>query len=526
MRQNDNLNKDILNQNNGNVKNRFKRGLTIVLMLFVLAFAGCKEPVPIGTDSATNTETSITDSEYHSSTTDPEDSSSDTSTQKPDDTSSQKPDTPPIDTDSSTQKPDDSSSDQRPDNPPDVQDDITIDQLFNNHYDKAKYFVDTIVSSQVLQGKTILSKAWSMTATADNKIDSIKLVVTEKGEGNQRNVEFYQLVLDTPLDIDAIVNQSFVMANGRGTLKSQTILSFDAKEKYATESATFQKEINDLIQSKLDSNYMIEDDYTLEVFTASTTQELLTEYKDTFHDIFDQYFFESAMKKTARGYDVNKIADIDIKIEDGEAISQMQFVVHYAANGLEANNRSFSIVNINLSSPIKVSVLFGANKDTILKDASANATYTVDYSFGYDISKQNDRNDLINAIFKTLGYSETPASDTHRLYVDMGRSAGTDIGDAQVFKVLEISSDGISYLYVNIYYSFDGDKGLIEYLDEGRYSVPEQKIIEFADNTLEYVSTSAPLYVATAKTQNPSNIITFTKIEKIGKEEENQSQKA
>ena len=87
MRQNDNLNKDILNQNNGNVKNHFKRGLTIVLILFVLAFAGCKEPVPIGTDSATDTEISITDSGYQSSTNDPDDSSSNISTQKPDDTS-------------------------------------------------------------------------------------------------------------------------------------------------------------------------------------------------------------------------------------------------------------------------------------------------------------------------------------------------------------------------------------------------------------------------------------------------------
>ena len=426
---------------------------------------------------------------------------------------------PPAETDSSTKEPDDSSSTQQPDTPPMVND-TTIDDLFDKHIDKAQRFVDVIVASQALSDKQILSKSWSMTATADNKIDSIKLIVTEKGEGNQRNVEFYQLVLDNPVDIDSIVNISYVMANGLGTLKSQTISSFDAKEKYARESATFQKEINDLIQSKLDNHYMIESDYVLEVFSANTTQELLTEYKDTFHDIFDQYFFESAMKKAKRGYIVDNICDIDIKVADGETILQMQFVLHYAPNGIEANDRLFVIVNIDLTSPIKVSDLFGNNKEQILKDAAANATYAVDYNLGYDISKQNDRNELINAIFKTLGYSETPASDTHRLYVDMGRSTATNIGDASRFKVLEISPDGIAYFYVHIYYSFDGDKGLIEYLNEGRYDVAEQTIIDYADNTFEYVSTSAPLYVATSKTQASSNIIAFTKIEKKEKEEE------
>lgn len=116
------------------------------------------------------------------------------------------------------------------DNDPPVEEtSITFAEFIANHSDKAIAFVNDFVVENVVGSREVLSQSWNISANENDELDNVQLVYTYKTDETSRAVEFADVILSNPVDLDDIVDGT-VTANDFTNIISRTdVFDFNAK---------------------------------------------------------------------------------------------------------------------------------------------------------------------------------------------------------------------------------------------------------------------------------------------------------
>lgn len=388
--------------------------------------------------------------------------------------------------------------------------------------------------------KEVLSENWGLTANSEDELSQLRLFYTYKQDETARATAVADVNFTNPIDLDEIVDGSVDASSAEFTSTSEIVFEFDAKENFqnqdlanalyklvgdSSSTMTYQEiELNrngvrsfqiaeetqdhqlkifnidtdcgnstaELIENlNYPYNYDIQEqsttslgeyqlnvqNYALEEFAPEKTDDLIEDYNEAITTALDANFLENIGKNVfTRYYDSNKLQSVTWDIGNGEQISEIKFISYYNESD---TNTVYGIGLIKLATPINVNELNKTNINNIFSDASNKATYSTVYTFGYDNTKQNDRNDLVNAIFEAYGMTKEAPEGAIRLYIDQGSHTDSTLqSTAKVFKVVEIATDYVKEFTINIKEASTDSELINKLQNPSNYIVYDEKSYE------------------------------------------------
>lgn len=416
---------------------------------------------------------------------------------------------------------------------------ISFEDFMKDHSDKALAFAIEHVQEGLLDNKTPLSKTWGFHANEEDELDSVSLTFTYAiDDTTTRALEVANATITNPIDLDKIVDGSFAKEDTAHEVTRELAFEFDAKESYfksdlatalsnfvceegaityfsevecdingvrafkiAEETAnainvynlkvvgetdeevvanlkySYNYELNQFATYPLgdkESTTIITESYVQEEFAPENVNEAIKDYNASISAALDTHFLQKAGKVLfGRKHDSSLIKNITWDIGTGETISEIKMIAYYVENETDT---IYGVSKITLASPIKVKELTKDTLDSVLASASESATFTSEYTFGFNSQIQGTRTELINAIFEAYGMSKECPEGAVRYYIDNGVSIDSKLeSEANTFKVVEIQNDKVTEFSISIK-NADSDEALIEKLkDSSNYRIAGEK---------------------------------------------------
>lgn len=402
---------------------------------------------------------------------------------------------------------------------------ITMEEFMTDHKGEATNFINVFIKPSVVGEKEVLSENWGLTANSEDELSALQLFYTYKQDETSRTIEVANVTLDTPIDLDNIVENKVTEGDVSFSTERESVFTFDAKEIYknldlanalynitgdsssvmvyseiettrpgvrtfkiAEETQDHQLKIFNVVTDcgnstaelienlKYSYNYDIQlqnsytlgenrisvQNYTQEEFAPETVDDVITDYNEAITTALNENFLESIGKACyTRYFDPTLLENVIWDIGNGEEISEVKFISYYNKSDTD---KVYSIGTITLNSPINIKDLNKSNINDIFAEKATSATYNLAYSFGFDKTKQNDRNDLVNAIFEAYGMTKEVPEGAIRYYIDKGDTLDSDLqSEAREFKVVEIANNYVKEFSIIIKDSAN-DNGYIEKL--------------------------------------------------------------
>ena len=467
---------------------RFKEGAKRVfatVMTIVMVFAASVGLIACNggeEDTSTDTESSIVDTN--------------TDTQKPPvdtETDSNLPGNSNTETDSSTNTETNTDSSQTPDNPelpddpvtPDVPvepENTTFEEFMAEHGSMANQFaLDQI--EQISYNEKALSTSYTFVAN-ENNIEKIIVAQVVAGEGDTRELKIAEISFANGVDFDDIIAGE---GNFIPVITSETALTFDAKEEFLKgDSSTIEDQIAEEINEALGDNAIQHEEYKPETFTPETVEDLAQMYPEEVNKTLTDRFLVAALK-TGRGSSLDAALVHNAKwiMKGGKEVTDVDFVFHYG----DSDSQAYYVINLTFASPLEIEAIL--NNDDSLNDVSS--TRTQKYSFGYNVSIQGTRDELMNAIFKANGMSETCPEGAVRLIKDNGAHLDTEMGQVQDFIVVEIYNGQINQFGIRIKRETSDIAYINNLKSASKYSKLEleRKEINISGEEVEYIAPAA-----------------------------------
>lgn len=439
---------------------------------------------------------------------------------------------------SSVEKPNSSSnpdSSSNNDNP--VVDNLTFEEFMNKHSDVALTFASDYVKQGLINNKTPLSETWGFHANEDDELDSISLTYTYASGETSRVLEVANATFIEPIDLDKIVSGDFAREDTAYHVTHEVAFEFDAKNSYLDSelaNALFEnvgesenyKYYKETKSDRSDSNkYQVAEQsssainvytiyvegeseeevianlksqnfekshhatyplgdkesitintatYELEEFAPETVAELLNDYGDEIRTALDTYLLEKSCKSSfGNSFDPKKLESYHWEFEEGNEINQIKLIATY---NKYSNSTMYAIRKINLKKSINVKDLTKHSINTLIAEATSNATQSQEYIFGYNPAEQGTRDDLVNSVFEAYGMSKEYPKDAERYFVDTGYLVDTTLqSEARSFKFVEIKNNEVTEFSISIKNS-SNDKEYIEKLkDKTNYRIYDEK---------------------------------------------------
>ncbi len=410
---------------------------------------------------------------------------------------------------------------------------ITFAEFMQKHSDKAVEFVRDEVEPLAVSDRTVQNESWSIKANADDELTDVTIVYTYNVDDTKRAVEIANVKLNTPIDLDNIVDGNVDLTNNGFKIDRTTAFEFDAKENYDNQnilnaiydtlnnSATTVKVFKEVESSNpryrsfdfirisndkvLVSNitasvgdgtienllYAIGDSAYSTISTKSTTTLDGTNIYSTSYALENLGGTTIDPEKPTTDTDVVKALNDNCKEAvvkkcrglNGYEMNKAEQGTWYVSKDADGNitqaEYAFNYTTANDSNVYYVGkVVF--NSPVSVKDLQdgklGNATYAKTYSFNYDPEIQTTRADLTNAICETLfGIND----DATRVIVDKGFATDSTLGEIRRFTVMEITDKGVQEASIDIKNS-SSDNGYISKLeDEKNYEVTNTNSYKF-----------------------------------------------
>lgn len=107
---------------------------------------------------------------------------------------------------------------------------ITFDEFIENHSDKAVRLLDGFIKDEIYGEKEVLSENWKINANEDDELSEVNVVYTYKDDETNRTTKYQKVVLNSPIDLDDIVDGNAVINKSEVSISTLYEFSFDAKE--------------------------------------------------------------------------------------------------------------------------------------------------------------------------------------------------------------------------------------------------------------------------------------------------------
>ncbi len=435
--------------------------------------------------------------------------------------------------------PDDSSS-QKPH--PEPVTNISFEEFMRDYSDLALSFADEYVKDDLLDNKTPLSQTWGFHANDENELDSVSLTYTYSSLDTKRILEVANATFTEPIDLDKIVAGEVSASDTLNQITRETAFEFDAKTSYlkqdfastlfnfvSTSDNTIKyfSEIesenerlrnfriaeqtsdtiyvyNLLVVGKTDAevienlnvsynynlseyaSYPLGDDqsvtistenYQLEEFPPENVEEAIKDYNAEITNALDTHFLTQAGKDSfGNSFNPSKLQYHYWDIGDGETISEVKFVGLYDKY---QDATAYSVLTVTLKKPIVVRELTKQNIETIFAENAESSYYLQNYFFSYDPAKQNDRNDLVNAIFEAYGMSKECPEGAIRYYIDDGDHLDSVMhAETRTFNVVEIHEDKVTEFTIAILDSSTDEEYIQKLTNSSNYRIYNEKSCE------------------------------------------------
>lgn len=446
--------------NHNKVKAILLSTVIAISLLISACLAGCSTPKDT---SATNTQTQDTQTDS-------------SNTEKP-----------PVESDTNTDKPADSEADTNTDTSTSVTPDVpvepentTFEEFMAEHITIANQFaLDQI--EQISYSDKALSTSYSFVAN-ENNLEKIIVAQVVAGEGDTRELKIAEISFAGGADFDDII---FGEGEFVPVITSETALTFDAKEEFLKgDSSTIEDQIAEEINQALGDNAIQHEEYKPEAFTPETVADLVAMYPEKVSKCLDIKFKQKIIDNCfIRDFDESKVISAKWRVMGEKEITGVKFEMVYKKSETSAVYYLFDI-------PLKqnVSIEDIANIESYAKLNSITNTY----SFGYNPTIQGTRDELMNAIFKANGMSETcPEGAVRLIKIADSASIDTEMGyRTRKVDVVEIAENKIQKFTVCIKDENNNatDVQLINNLNKGLYRMPENISIDISGIKVEYVA--------------------------------------
>lgn len=442
--------------NHNKVKAILLSTVIAISLLISACLAGCSTPKDT---SATNTQTQDTQTDS-------------SNTEKP-----------PVESDTNTDKPADSEADTNTDTSTPVTPDVpvepentTFEEFMAEHITIANQFaLDQI--EQISYSDKALSTSYSFVAN-ENNLEKIIVAQVVAGEGETRELKIAEISFAGGADFDDIIS-------GEGELvpviTSETALTFDAKEEFLKgDSSTIEDQIAEEINEALGDNAIQHEEYKPEAFTPETVEDLAQMYPEEVNKTLTDRFLVAALK-TGRGssLDATLVNNAKWIMEGDKEVTDLDFVFHYG----EGDGQTLYVINLALSRALTIEEILSNSSEI----SNITTTKTTPYNYFYYISIQGTRDELMNAIFKANGMSETCPEGAVRLFKDDGYRLD-DIGETNQFVVCEISQKEIKEFKIRIKESANDAAYISKLTNSSNFAIYEEKEIEISGEEVEYVT--------------------------------------
>ncbi|MBQ3018765.1 MAG: hypothetical protein IJD89_07470 [Clostridia bacterium] len=439
--------------NHNKVKAILLSTVIAISLLISACLAGCSTPKDT---SATNTQTQETQTD--SSNTEKPPVESDTNTDKPADSE--------VDTNTDTSTP------VTPDVPVEPEN-TTFEEFMSEHITIANQFaLDQI--EQISYSDKSLSTSYSFVAN-ENNLEKIIVAQVVAGEGETRELKIAQISFAGGADFDDILSQEDFVP----VITNETVLAFDAKEEFLKgDSSTIEDQIADKIAENLGEDAIEIEKYKAETFAPTTVKELVDECGIEINQKLNDECLKTMMKQCIPiGYNAENIVDGKWFVDGDKKITSISYVSNY-----KQSDTSYWLCAINyvLEEPIDIDKVFSTS---IFMDSSKLTAY----SFNYVPTIQGTRDEIMNAIFKANGMSETCPEGAIRL-IKVGSSGPDELGyQCTGFTVVEIGNDKISEISIAVKLS-STDAQYITNIQNGYYRFYGEKSADIAGEEVEYVA--------------------------------------
>lgn len=417
---------------------------------------------------------------------------------------------------------------------------LTLAEFVTEHRAEAVAFINRYIRPSVVGEKEVLSENWGLTANSEDELSGLRLFWTYKQDETSRAIEVANITMTNPIDLDDIVADNVDGNSLSFSTSNDIVFEFDAKENFQnqdlasalynitgdsssvmtySEVETTREGVRTFLVSEetqdhqlkiynVDTdcgnsteelienlnypyNYLITEEesyslgeyqlnvqnYTQEEFAPEKVDDLIEDYNEAITTALEENFFDTITRTCyGRTFDESKLLTSTWDIGNGEEISEIKFISTYATS---PTNTMYTIGTIKLDSPIMVNNLTKSNINETFAEKTVNATSAMEYLFQYNPQKQNDRNDLVNAIFEAYGMTKEVPEGATRYYIDKGSRVDSALwAETHVFQVVEIQDNYVKEFTISIKLS-SNDQGYIEKLqDSSNYRVYSEKSYE------------------------------------------------
>ncbi|MBR2943490.1 MAG: hypothetical protein IKC16_00200 [Clostridia bacterium] len=447
--------------NHNKVKAILLSTVIAISLLISACLAGCSTPKDT---SATNTQTQDTQTDS-------------SNTEKP-----------PVESDTNTDKPADSEADTNTDTSTPVTPDVpvepentTFEEFMAEHITIANQFaLDQI--EQISYSDKALSTSYSFVAN-ENNLEKIIVAQVVAGEGETRELKIAEISFAGGADFDDIIDGEVEFVP---VITSETALAFDAKEEFLKgDSSTIEDQIAEEINETLGDNAIQHEEYKPETFTPETVEELAQMYPEKVNKTLTDRFLAAVLKKDRfTSLDAALVHNAKWIMKGDKDITDVDIVFHYG----DENGKGVYAINLKFSSPLTIENVLTNDKNL----QSITTTRTQKFFFDYNPSIQGTRDELMNAIFKANGMSETcPEGAVRLIKIADSASIDTEMGyRTRKVDVVEIGENKIQKFTVCIKDENNNatDVQLINNLNKGLYRMPENISIDISGIKVEYVA--------------------------------------
>ena len=335
---------------------------------------------------------------------------------------------------------------------------------------------------QISYSDKALSTSYSFVAN-ENNLEKIIVAQVVAGEGETRELKIAEISFAGGADFDDIIDGEVEFVP---VITSETALAFDAKEEFLKgDSSTIEDQIAEEINEALGDNAIQHEEYKPETFTPETVEELAQMYPEKVNKTLTDRFLAAVLKKDRfTSLDAALVHNAKWIMKGDKDITDVDIVFHYG----DENGKGVYAINLKFSSPLTIENVLTNDKNL----QSITTTRTQKFFFDYNPSIQGTRDELMNAIFKANGMSETcPEGAVRLIKIADSASIDTEMGyRTRKVDVVEIGENKIQKFTVCIKDENNNaaDVQLINNLNKGLYRMPENISIDISGIKVEYVA--------------------------------------
>ncbi|MBQ8658753.1 MAG: hypothetical protein IJ506_06425 [Clostridia bacterium] len=314
------------------------------------------------------------------------------------------------------------------------------------HYDAKQNYVKEDLNEVLKLAADVTSEntLFKEVVSEDEEKQKFELAVIDE----KNNTQIYTI------EVDKAENKDELIANLKDETKTAVALT------------------GSVIFSKYDYDRISVFAYEKEKFLPENIDDLLENYTDYVHRALNESMYEKIAKKCygTRLFDETKLVDAEWRIinSDQTTITGFKFISTYA---ISVPSPQYTVGSIELAEPVNVVDFVDENSSTIFATAAANATMKNEYSFGYTIGENEERKDLINAIFEAKGMGLEKPEGSVRYISEFGAVLHDTLGEARQFTVTQIENNKITQFTIYIKHTSSDEEYIQQLKDESNYII-------------------------------------------------------